>query len=122
MDIIHASAFFHLFERPAQLTIAKLFARFSRAPSAMVVGRHYGSLSPGVYPSVEPGSKSYRHNVDSFQALWDDAGAATGTAWRVEASLDLVGLEGFGKAKKKPHWWDENGRRMLFTVSRLSEV
>ena len=120
VDIIHASAFFHLFTYDKHVEIAKLFVKLlhPRAGS-MVIGRHFGSLKPGVYPSVQVGSQAYRHDIGSFQELWTSVGEMTGTEWKVTGTMDLVGLEGMGTAKEKPHWWDENGRRQLFTVMRL---
>ena len=95
--------------------------QFSRPKSGtVIVGRHVGSTKPGVYPSVEPGSTAYRHDVESFQELWDEIGKESGTRWSVEGTtMDEVGLQGFGDPKKRPHWWEPNMRRMLFTVRRL---
>lgn len=120
MDVIHASAFIHLFDRPAQIKVVKLLASLTRSPGAMIVGRQMGSLKPGLYPALEPGSMMFRHDMASFQQLWDDAGAEMGMKWKVEGSMDLVGLGGFGKSEKKPQLQDENARRQLFTVTRLT--
>lgn len=41
IEVVHASAFFHLFEREGQLAVAKRLVRFSRQanPEVMIIGR-----------------------------------------------------------------------------------
>ncbi|KAI3396955.1 hypothetical protein diail_11355 [Diaporthe ilicicola] len=111
-DVVHCSAFFHLFTLAEQQTAARHIARLVR-PGGVVVGRQSGSVAPGNVPAIQQGTFSYRHDVDTFAALWNGAGEATGTRWRVEGTLDMVGINTSSPVE------DENSRRLLFTVTRV---
>lgn len=123
IDIVNDSAFTHLFPWDQQIRLCTLMARFTR-PGALIVGRMTGSLAPGEYPALSPGKTSWRHDVQSLQRLWDQVGLATGTAWKVNATLDLHGIfpvpDGKPKDPKEvPVWWEPNARRLLFLIERL---
>lgn len=111
-DVVHCSAFFHLFTLAEQRTAAKHIARLVR-PGGVVVGRQIGSVAPGDVAAIQEGSSSYRHDVETFAALWDQAGEATGTRWKVEGTMDMVGINTSSPVE------DENSRRLLFTVTRV---
>lgn len=112
-DIIHCSAFFHLFPLPQQIVAAKNIARLVR-PNGIIIGRQSGSVKPSEVPAIAEGSTSFRHDISTFQQMWDEVGRATDTEWNVSGSLDLVGMIGRKNAVE-----DENSRRLLFTVSRV---
>jgi len=112
-DIIHCSAFFHLFPLQHQ-TMAALNISSLVRPNGIIVGRQSGSITPREYPGMAAGSTSYRHDVDSFQGVWNVVGTATETEWKVTGSLDRVGM-----VSKNNVIEDENSRRLLFTVTRL---
>lgn len=112
-DVLHCSAFFHLFPLPDQIRSAKNIAKLVRM-GGVIVGRQSGSTKPSEVPAIKPGSTSFRHDVDTFRRLWDEVGEATGTIWTVDGTLDQVGMIG-GKNTVE----DENSRRMLFTVTRV---
>lgn len=95
--VIHAASFFHLFGWDDQMKIAERLVRFFKADAAeaMVVGRQVGHREP---PTVEAWReqqarggeglrKHYRHNIQSFQMLWDEVGKKTGTSWKVSGQL-----------------------------------
>ena len=111
-DIIHASAFFHLFPLADQVRAAKNTANLVRM-GGVIVGRQSGSVKPSEVPAIKAGTTSFRHDVNTFQRMWDEVGEATGTKWSVNGILDEVGMKG-GKNTVE----DENSRRMLFTVTR----
>lgn len=81
IDIIYASAFFHLFEREDQSKAAKRMVRFLNLqnPKAMIFGLNGG-------PKVE-GWEKYVLDVDSWRGMWDGVGEATGTTWRTEMEI-----------------------------------
>lgn len=81
VDIIHASAFFHLFEREGQIKVAKRMVRFLRPdnPRAMIFGRNEG-------PKIE-GWKKYVLDAERWRRMWDEVGEATGTCWRTEMDV-----------------------------------
>lgn len=111
-DVVHCSAFFHLFPLAEQQAAAQQIARLVR-PGGVVVGRQIGSLAPGDVAAIQEGSSSYRHDVATFAALWDRAGETTGTQWMVEGTMDMVGVNTASPVE------NENSRRLLFTVTRL---
>ncbi|KAI9830511.1 MAG: hypothetical protein M1819_005469 [Sarea resinae] len=112
-DIVHCSAFFHLFPLAEQLHVAKIIARLVRA-NGIIVGRQSGSTKPSEMPAIAEGSTSFRHDVSTFQSMWDEVGRETSTKWEVSGTLDTVGMIG-----KKSTVEDENSRRLLFTITRV---
>lgn len=104
-DIIHCSAFFHLFPLPDQIRAAKNVARLVR-PNGIIVGRQSGSVKPGEVPAIAEGSTSFRHDISSLQSMWDEVGRATDTEWKVSGTLDTVGM-----IAKKNAVEDENSLR-----------
>ena len=123
MDIINASAFFHLFPWQKQVEACCLLVRFGRARAGtVIIGRQMGSLTPGEFPSLVEGTTGYRHNTGTLRKLWDGVEAMTGTQWEVDGTLDSVGIMGKGDSakdpKEMPAWAEPNMRRLLFTVRR----
>lgn len=111
-DVLHCSAFFHLFPLEDQTSAAKQIARLVKK-GGVIVGRQMGSTKPGDVAAIKEGSSSYRHNVETFDALWREAGEATQTRWKVEGAMDMVGINPASPVE------DENSRRLLFTVTRV---
>lgn len=112
-DVIHCSAFFHLFPLEEQFEAAKSVAKLVKK-GGIIVGRQSGSVKPAEVPAIKAGTTSFRHDVNTLSGLWDKVGAATGTKWKVEGSLDEVGVQNKGKNAVE----DENSRRLLFTIKR----
>ncbi|KAI0120312.1 hypothetical protein F4776DRAFT_665790 [Hypoxylon sp. NC0597] len=111
-DVLHCSAFFHLFTLGEQISAAKQIAKLVRK-GGLIVGRQVGSVKPGDIPAIKAGSFSYRHDVETFGALWKEVGEATQTRWKVEGTMDMVGLNINSSIE------DENSRRLLFTITRV---
>ncbi|KAI1274234.1 hypothetical protein F5Y07DRAFT_219176 [Xylaria sp. FL0933] len=82
VDIIYASAFFHLFERGKQMQAAKRMIRFLNFDNrnAMIFGSNGG-------PKI-PGWERYVLDQVSWSSMWDEVGEATGTSWRTEMSVE----------------------------------
>ena len=123
IDMINASAFFHLYLLLKQIEAGCLLVRFGGSkPGTAIIGRQMGSLTPGEFPSVVEGTTGYRHNLHTLQKLWDEVGAITGIRWEVDGTLDTVGIMGKGvsakDSKDKPAWAEPNMRRLLFTSTR----
>lgn len=112
VDVLHCSAFFHLFTLEEQVKAAKQIAGLVKK-GGVIVGRQIGSVKPGDVPAIKEGSVSYRHDVASWDGMWKKVGEATQTRWKVEGSLDMVGINPNSPVE------DENSRRLLFTVTRL---
>ena len=79
----------------------------------VIVGRQIGSVKPGNVAAVKEGSSSYRHDIETFGAMWSEVGQDTGTRWEVGGMLDMVGIDTGSPVE------DENSRRLLFTVTRV---
>ena len=82
VDIIYSAAFFHLFEREAQIRAAKRMVRFLRPknPKAMIFGRNGG-------PKIT-GWEKYVLDTESWRRIWDEVGETTGTCWRTEIDVE----------------------------------
>lgn len=87
VDVMHCSAFLHLFTLEEQVVAAKQLAGLVKK-GGIIVGRQMGSVKPGNVAAIQEGSFSYRHDVDSFDAMWREVGEATQTRWKVEGTLD----------------------------------
>ncbi|KAI1188003.1 hypothetical protein F5B17DRAFT_397362 [Nemania serpens] len=90
MTFVHATSFFHLFTWDDQVRAASRIVRFLRHTDnnpddndndAMIFGRQVGTVAPRA--NGRAGSdKVYLHDARSWQGLWDEVGARTGTRWR----------------------------------------
>lgn len=112
VDVLHCSAFFHLFTLAEQITSAKNIAKLVKK-DGFIVGRQIGSVKPGDVPAIKAGSSSYRHDVETFETMWKQVGEATQTQWKIEGTMDMVGINPESPVE------DENSRRLLFTVTRV---
>ena len=112
VDVLHCSAFFQLFTLSEQISAAKNIAKLVRK-GGVILGRQIGSAKPGDVPAIKEGSSSYRHDVETFDAMWRQVGDATQTRWEVEGTMDMVEINPQSPIE------DENSRRLLFTVTRV---
>ncbi|KAI1081457.1 hypothetical protein F5B20DRAFT_536130 [Whalleya microplaca] len=112
IDVMHCSAFLHLFTLDVQIEAAKHLAKLVKK-GGVIVGRQSGSVKPGDMPAIMEQSFSYRHDVDTFDSMWQKVGEATRTRWKVEGALDMVGVNHNSPIE------DENSRRLLFAVTRI---
>ncbi|KAK8060673.1 hypothetical protein PG996_010603 [Apiospora saccharicola] len=111
-DVVHCSAFSHLFTLPDQIAAAEQIAPLLKK-GGLLVGRQSGSIRPGNLAAIDEGSFSYRHDVGSLAAMWDKVGAATGTGWEVTGLLDMVGMDPDSPVE------NADSRRLLFTITRV---
>ena len=91
-SVVYAASFFHLFDRPQQLELAKLVTRLLKPEAgSMVLGRQVGSIKPGPYEhKTNPESKMFRHDEQSWKEMWEEAGREMGVRWDVQAELREV--------------------------------
>ncbi|KAL7932845.1 hypothetical protein V8C35DRAFT_305628 [Trichoderma chlorosporum] len=99
ITLIHAANFFHLFTWEEQVKLGVRIARFLKPETtdAIIFGRQIGTHRPR-----EKGGrkKSFLHNQESFQKLWDEVGLKTGTRWHVQGAISeerTVHIPGFGE-------------------------
>ena len=135
LDIISITMFLHLFNWDNQLRAATRILRLlSHKPGSLVVGSQAGSVNAGELPLKPPfadaaGSEKrsvYRHNPDSFNKLWMEAGRAVGVPLRVSAVFQAP--DAFGKGvdsgfdispKEKKYFTGAETRRLYFSVMRV---
>lgn len=87
VDIVNASAFFHLFDYEGQFNAATRVAKLLRkVPGSLIVGRQMGnSLKGDHYANRKMGGDSkYRHDKQTWEQMWKEVGEKTGTKWEVD--------------------------------------
>ncbi|KAL7807441.1 hypothetical protein V8C26DRAFT_423865 [Trichoderma gracile] len=99
ITLVHAANFFHLFKWEEQVKVGTRITRFLQPGTvdAMIFGRQIGTHRPR---ERDGKMKSFLHNQESFQKLWDEIGAKTGTRWRVDVGFNeerQVSIPGFGE-------------------------
>ncbi|KAL6811465.1 hypothetical protein J3E69DRAFT_349697 [Trichoderma sp. SZMC 28015] len=99
ITLIHAANFFHLFTWEQQVKIGVRIARFLKpgTTDALIFGRQIGTNRPR---ERDGRKRSFLHNQESFQKLWDEVGMKTETRWRVQVSISeerRVDIPGFGE-------------------------
>jgi hypothetical protein len=116
IDIIHAAAFFHLFNWDGQVKIAKRFVSLLNPKAGvLVIGRQMANVEAGEYSFSN--KMVYRHNDESFKRMWKLVGDETGTNWQVDARISD---SDFLKKHGSPSGWVPLGSCVLsFTVRRL---
>ena len=112
VDVLHCSAFFHLFTLAEQISVAKNIAKLAKK-GGVIVGRQVGSVKPEDFPGMKEGCPCYRHDVETFDAMWRQVGEATQTRWEVRGTMDMVGIDPQSPVE------NEHSRRLLFTVTRV---
>ncbi|KAK5634814.1 hypothetical protein RRF57_010527 [Xylaria bambusicola] len=82
IDIIYASAFFHLFEAKDQMKAAKRMVGFLKpdCENALIFGQNGG-------PKI-PSWEKYVLDKNAWSRMWDEVGKATGTSWRTETNVE----------------------------------
>lgn len=135
IDIITITMFLHLFNYENQLKVATRILRLlSSRPGSIILGSQAGSIDFGEqalkppFHRGETGVKRtvFRHNPESFECLWREAGQATGVPLKVSAVLQapadlLAGADSsFDTAikKRKRYLTRSKTRRLYFSVMR----
>ncbi|KAK3385782.1 hypothetical protein B0H63DRAFT_560306 [Podospora didyma] len=90
INIVYTGAFFHLFSLEEQeKAAARIVSLLVPQAGSLIIGRQSGSEEAG--PHSRSGDKSdsapFRHNPETWKALWDRIGERTGTSWEVDADL-----------------------------------
>lgn len=134
VDIIAITMFLHLFNYENQLrTATRLLRLLSHKPGSMILGSQAGSIDSGEQTLKPPFHRSesgttrtvFRHNPESFERLWKEAGQVTGVPLKISAVLQaptdfLAGADSsFDFAVKKRRYRTRSEtRRLYFSVMR----
>lgn len=86
VDVINISAVFHQWGRQQQIAAIKQMLPFTK-PSTRVVGYFIGTQTPGDFALASVGVTTHKHNAESFESLWREACASTGSRWSCHARL-----------------------------------
>ena len=119
LKVIHTASFFHLFDLSEQEHLAKLLIRLLISePGSMILGRHSANEEPGEYPGRgKPNTNCYRHNEETWKAMWEGVGRETGTEWKVEVWKEKD--EGFARQpSQRGERGGEGWFRLTFAVTR----
>lgn len=94
VSAIHASSFFHLFDEPQQLELARALAGLlSPEPGSLIFGEHGGKPEKGYRTDAPPrasGDYQFCHSPESWTELWDGIVFKKGT---VKAETRLVEID-----------------------------
>lgn len=74
VDILNASAVFHLFDEASQISVARCCMRLLRKDAgckSLVLGAHVGNTTAKETMRYN-GGKKFRHNEKSWKALWEE--------------------------------------------------
>ncbi|TFY75585.1 hypothetical protein EWM64_g8429 [Hericium alpestre] len=117
VSVIHASAFFHLFDEDRQLQLARaLGCLLSPEPGSMIFGQHGGMPEKGSRETIVPGHFMFCHSPESWTELWDGTVFEKGTV-KVEAEIMVVDREDMKRVwPKATYYW------LNWSVTRLSEA
>lgn len=122
VDILQASAFFHLFDRDYQKKVAHRIVRLLKPQKGVTVfGQHVGNVEAGRYRHrTDVEAYMFRHNAESWQGFWNEVGEETGTKWKAETELrSMRAVPGLRSTTDEKDKSMEEARWMLFSVTRL---
>ena len=110
LDMVYAGSFFHLWGFEKQVEVSKAVAALLRPErGSMILGRQVGAVDAVEKTSVT--GTMYRHNVESFKAMWKRIGDDLGITFTVKAKLkELSG--------NHSHFHSDDTRRIWFVVRR----
>ncbi|GAB7350332.1 hypothetical protein MBLNU459_g0964t1 [Dothideomycetes sp. NU459] len=118
IDILHAAAFFHLFDYEDQKKIGRRVVRLLKPKKgSLLIGRQVGNAKGGTFDHrTNPARKMFRHDKETWAQMWKEIGAETDTVWEANAEL----LEWKGVIPASGQQWQPDGVRQLrFSVRRL---
>lgn len=113
--VVQLGMVLHIWDFEAQTRACERVVEMLRGEQGvMVVGQSVGDVDGKEAPG-RGGKMIFKHNVQSFEKMWEEVGRRTGTKWVVRARLD----EGLGIDQKKRLWDAPTTRRLSFEVERV---
>jgi SAM-dependent methyltransferase len=90
VDMIYTGHFFHLWGLEHQKIAAKTVASLLQPQAgSMILGRQMGAVEPHEKESAT--GTMFRHNVETWKALWNEIGEELGVTFKVDARLGDLG-------------------------------
>lgn len=116
IDMIDAASFLHLFTWEDQVWVGDTDGPLDDKDS-LVFGRQVGTANPGVHVGWSDQTRTrHKHDLNSFQKLWDAIGKKTGKKWKATSELLNVKVW-YREEHDEPSTM--NFRVMQFEVHRL---
>ena len=116
MDVISISAVLHQWDWQGQVDAAKKVAAFSK-PGSLVVGYQIGNVEAQQL-KFKVSVPQWRHDPASFDKMWNQVGAETGSKWETKARL--LTWEDIGLDPAETAFMDPGDRILDFVVTRTS--
>lgn len=119
VDVISITHVLHQWDWADQVRAVKRLVELTSGNGALVVGFQVGSV--GVREIQASGlakSAAYWHDGASFEKMWDEVGAETGTQWVCETRM--LGWEEVGWDPKDTEYLGVDARVIEFVVRRVS--
>lgn len=119
IDILHAAAFFHLFDYEDQKKIGRRVVRLLKPQQgSLLVGRQVGNVKGGEFDHrTNPKQKMFRHDVETWKQMWKEIGEGTDTVWEANAELHI--WHGVIPSGIQQQWQPEGVRQIKFSVRRV---
>ena len=115
IDIVNMAHVLHIWDWKGQVAAAKTVCSFTR-PGSMVVGTQVGNVEAKNVVLKAIQTPQWRHDPASFQRLWDQVGAETGTEWKCQ--VWLRSWEELGWDPQDLGWLEDGARGIDFVVTR----
>ncbi|MCJ1404073.1 hypothetical protein MMC11_007298 [Xylographa trunciseda] len=115
VDIISITQVLHQWGWDGQLKAAKALATFTK-PGSMIVGNQIGNPRAHESTLKSIGVPVWRHSPESFEKLWDQVGAETGTKW--ETQTWMRSFEEMSWDTKDGAWMEDGVMIIQFAVRR----
>lgn len=114
--IVHLGMVLHIWDLELQTKACERLVELLRdAKGVIIVGQSVGNVAGKEVYIPSRGHGIYKHDVDTFAAMWKEVGRRTGTEWIVRAQLD----SGLGIKQQQRNWDEASTRRLSFEVVRV---
>jgi SAM-dependent methyltransferase len=111
LDIIHASNFFHLWDRIKQVEVAKRVVRLlNPRPGSLLTGSHTGSRPAQTYVVESKNLVLAMHSPKTWRELWNQVSREMGIQFNVEV------IEGQYNDQMQYQWPKEDFYRLFYTI------
>ncbi|MCJ1437535.1 hypothetical protein MMC27_006922 [Xylographa pallens] len=116
VDIISVTQVVHQWDWDGQVKAAKSLTTFTK-PGSLIVGNQIGNPKAHEVTLQSIGVPMWRHNPQSFEKLWDQVGAETGTKWETQAWMRT--FEEMSWDAKDGAWMEDGVVIIEFAVRRI---
>ena len=115
VDIINVSAVLHQWAWDDQVKAAKKLVAFSK-PGSLVMAYQIGNAQSKQVMNPALQLPQWRHDPASFEKMWNQVGAETGSTWETKAWL--CSWEAMGWDPEDTAWMDPGDQVIDFVVTR----